>query len=164
MGKLKQNWKRDLFSFMHSGPKKSHCVDWGQGTFCMQFWSDHTGCLTSYRNTPQYPCSKFWSGGTTLSRNFGVRVKEETAAKSHGSPCSPCSTSNRDAPSAMNLGLWQISCNVSMQHCLVMRTTNWWWNYQILSIKIPAAAIFIHRLLHSGVSTGNFAALLLIVL
>ena len=101
---------------MHSGTKKFPLCRL-RPSFCMQFWSD-TGCLTSYRNTPQYPCSKFWSGGTTLSRNFGVRVKEETAAKSHGSPCSPCSTSNRDAPSAMNLGLWQISCKKRSEYLL----------------------------------------------
>ena len=55
-------------------------------------------------NTPQYPCSKFWSGGTTRSKNLGVSVKLETAARSQGSPTSPCSTSNRVAPSAMNFG------------------------------------------------------------
>ena len=56
-----------------------------------------------------------WSGGTTLSRNLGVSVREETAARSHGSPCSPCSTSNRVAPSLMNLGRWQISCEFKIE-------------------------------------------------
>ena len=41
---------------------------------------------------------------------LGVRVSEETAARSQGSPISPCSTSNLVAPSAMNFGRWQISC------------------------------------------------------
>ncbi len=43
---------------------------------------------------------------------LGVSVSEETAARSQGSPSSPCSTSNLVAPSAMNFGLWQISCNI----------------------------------------------------
>ena len=40
---------------------------------------------------------------------LGVSVRELTAASNHGSPSSPCSTSNLVAPSAINLGLWQIS-------------------------------------------------------
>ena len=44
---------------------------------------------------------------------LGVRVREDTAASSQGSPSSPCSTSNLVAPSAMNFGLWQISCNIT---------------------------------------------------
>ena len=70
---------------------------------------DNFYCTNHLRHNPP------WSGGTTRSRNLGVRVREETAARSHGSPCSPCSTSNRVAPSLMNLGRWQISCESKAQ-------------------------------------------------
>ena len=42
---------------------------------------------------------------SSQEKYYEVRVNEETAASSHGSPFSPCSTSKRVAPSAMNLGL-----------------------------------------------------------
>ena len=74
---------------------------------------------TTNLNTPQYPCSKFWSGGTTRSKNLGVSVKLDTAASSHGSPTSPCSTSNRVAPSAMNFGRWHISYNLKKTYLVL---------------------------------------------
>ena len=43
------------------------------------------------------------------SANAGVKVKLDTAANNQGSPTSPCSTSKRVAPSAMNFGRRQIS-------------------------------------------------------
>ena len=74
-----------------------------------------------YLKSPQYVAgSKFWSGGITRSRKRGVRVSEEMAARSHGSPSSPASTSRRPQSAApplpllspaMNFGLWHISCN-----------------------------------------------------
>lgn len=42
--------------------------------------------------------SNDWSKGTTRSRNFGVRVSDDTAAKNPWSPRSPGSTPHRPPP------------------------------------------------------------------
>lgn len=55
-----------------------------------------------------------WSGGTTRSRNLGVKAKDATAANSHWSPSSPASTANLWESlglSLMKRGLWHISWN-----------------------------------------------------
>ena len=84
-----------------------------------------------YLKSPQYVAgSKVWSGGMTRSRKRGVSVSEDMAARSHGSPNSPASTSRRPQSAApplpllspaMNFGLWHISCSKTANRKCLLR-------------------------------------------
>jgi hypothetical protein len=129
-----------------------------------------------YLKSPQYVAgSKVWSGGMTRSRKRGVSVSEEMAARSHGSPNSPASTSRRPQSAAppfpllspaMNFGLWHISCSKPVHNKCLFRLLSsgiWvhvvWYKCNKASDGTAASAWISHPEDWSSMFAVNFSGL-----